>query len=155
MRYFEDFTPGQVIDMGPRRVSEAEIVAFARRYDNQDFHTDAAAARLTPFGGIVASGWHTIALCMRMMADGYLHDAASLGSPGVDEVRWLKPVRPGDELRYRAVVRETVPSRGKADRGVVHVAFTLSNQRGEKVMTMKAMQMFGRRPALPARPLSQ
>jgi acyl dehydratase len=155
MRYFEDFTPGQVIDMGPRRVSEAEIVAFARRYDNQDFHTDAAAARLTPFGGIVASGWHTIALCMRMMADGYLHDAASLGSPGVDEVRWLKPVRPGDELRYRAVVREAVPSRSKDDRGIVRVDFTLSNQRGEKVMTMKAMQMFGRRPARPARPLSQ
>ena len=75
MRYFEDFTPGQVIDMGPCRVSEAEIIAFARRYDNQDFHTDPAAARLTPFGGIVASGWHTIALCMRMMADGYLRDA--------------------------------------------------------------------------------
>ena len=147
MRYFEDFAPGQAFDMGPCRVSEAEIIAFARRYDNQDFHTDPAAAKRSAFGGIVASGWHTIALCMRMMADGYLRGSASLGSPGVDEVRWLKPVRPGDELRYRAVVREVVPSRSRNDRGIAHVDFTLSNQKGETVMTMKAMQMFGRRPA--------
>jgi acyl dehydratase len=146
MRYFEDFTPGQVFDMGPRRVSEDEIVAFASRYDNQDFHTDPEAAKRSAFGGIVASGWHTIALCMRMMADGYLRGAASQGSPGVDEVRWLVPVRPGDELRYRGAVREAVPSRSRDDRGIVHFDFTLTNQRGERVLTMKAMQMFARRP---------
>ncbi len=146
MRYFEDFTPGQVIDMGPCRVSEADIVAFARRYDDQGFHTDPEAARKTAFGGIVASGWHTIALCMRMMVDGYLHDAASLGSPGVDEVRWRVPVRPDDELRFRAVVAKAVPSQSKADRGIVHFDFTLRNQSNQAVMTMKAMQMFVRRP---------
>jgi acyl dehydratase len=146
VRYLEDFSPGQILEAGPRPVSADEIIAFARQFDPQDFYLDAAAAKKSDFGGLVASGWHTIAMCMRLIFDGQLHDTASLGSPGIDEVRWVKPVRPGDALRLRVHVREVTPSRSKPDRGVIRAEFALRNQRDETVLTMKGVQMFHRRP---------
>jgi acyl dehydratase len=128
-------------------VTREEIVAFAREFDPQPFHVDEAAAAGTIYGGLIASGWHTIALYMRLMWDSYLKDTASLGSPGVDEVRWLKPVRPGDTLRARFTVLDAVPSRSKPDRGIVRSLSEVFNQHGEVVMTLRGLGMFGRRPA--------
>jgi acyl dehydratase len=145
--YLDDFTVGQVIEMGPRLVTEEEIVEFAREFDPQPFHTDRAAAAQSPFGGIVASGWHTIAICMRLMVDGYIGRAASMGSPGVDSARWLKPVRPGDSLTLRTQVQEIKPSRSKPDRGILRTEWNLVNQHGETVMTMIGMGMYRRRAA--------
>jgi len=147
MLYFEDFPPGDVRESPARTVTREEILAFAREFDPQPFHTDEAAARQTIYGGLIASGWHTIALYMRMMWDSYLKDTASLGSPGVDEVRWLKPVRPGDTLRARFTVLEAVPSRSKPDRGLVRSLSEVFNQHGEVVMTLRGLGLFGRRPA--------
>ena len=127
-------------------MSRDEIVAFAREFDPQPFHLDEAAAARTIFGGLLASGWHTGSILMRLMWDTFLRDAASLGSPGVDEIRWLQPVRPGDTLRARFTVVEAVPSRSKPDRGVVRSLSEVLNQRGEVVMTVRGMGMFSRRP---------
>ena len=104
MRYFEDFSVGDVTELGPVSMSEAEIVEFAARFDPQPFHVDAAAAKASPFGGLIASGWHTTALFMGMFVRGVLLDSASLGSPGVEEIRWTAPVRPGDLLTARSTV---------------------------------------------------
>lgn len=147
MRYFEDFTPGDVIELGSRSVSRDEIVAFARQFDPQPFHTDEEAAKRSIYGGLLASGWHTAALSMRILYDGLLHDLASMGSPGVDELRWLKPVRPGDTLSARMTVLETAPSRSKPDRGVVRSLSEIRNQHGEVVMTLRGLSLLGRRPA--------
>jgi acyl dehydratase len=146
MLYFEDFPPGDVRESPGRTVTREEIVAFAREFDPQPFHTDEAAAAQTIYGGLIASGWHTIAIYMRLMWDAYLKDTASLGSPGVDEVRWLKPVRPGDTLRVRFTVLEALPSRSKPDRGIVRSLSEVFNQHGEVVMTLRGLGMFGRRP---------
>jgi acyl dehydratase len=145
--YFEDFPPGDVRESPARTVTREEMLAFARQFDPQPFHTDEAAARQTIYGGLIASGWHTIAIYMRLMWDSYLKDTASLGSPGVDEVRWLKPVRPGDTLRARFTVLEAVPSRSKPDRGLVRSLSEVFNQHGEVVMTLRGLGLFGRRPA--------
>lgn len=118
-RYFEDYVPGVTHDCGSVEVTGAEILDFARRYDPQEFHVDAAAAADGPFGGLIASGWHTASLMMRLYAEHYLSAASSLGSPGVDELRWPRPVRPGAVLRLRATVTEARRSRTKLDRGVV------------------------------------
>jgi acyl dehydratase len=128
-------------------VTRDEIVAFAREFDPQPFHIDEAAAAHTIYKGLIASGWHTIAIYMRLMWDSYLKDTMSLGSPGVDEVRWLKPVRPGDTLRARFTVLEAAPSRSKPDRGIVRSLSEVFNQHGEVVMTLRGLGMFGRRPA--------
>lgn len=144
--YFEDFEVGQAVDLGSCSVTEEEILAFARQFDPQPFHVDRAAAEASHFGGIVASGWHTCALLMRRIVDGLLLRSASHGSPGVDEIRWLKPVRPGDTLRMQMKVLELVPSRSRADRGVVRGEYEAFNQHGERVLTMKTLGMFGRRP---------
>jgi len=147
MLYFEDFPPGDVRESPARTVTRDEIVAFAREFDPQPFHIDETAAKATIYEGLIASGWHTIAIYMRLMWDSYLKDTASLGSPGVDEVRWLKPVRPGDTLRARFTVLEAVPSRSKPDRGIVRSLSEVFNQHGEVVMTLRGLGMFGRRPA--------
>ena len=118
-RYFEDYSPGVTYDCGSVTVSEAEIVEFARRYDPQDFHVDPVAAADGPFGGLIASGWHTASLMMRLYAGHYLSTVSSLGSPGVDELRWPRPVRPNAVLRLRATVTEARRSRSKPDRGLV------------------------------------
>jgi len=128
-------------------VDEREIVAFARRYDPQLFHVDPEAAERSAFGGLVASGWHTTAMMMRMLVDHFLSPASSLGSPGVDEIRWLLPVRPGDVLSLRATVAEARPSRRRPDRGTVHARVETVNQDGRVVMTVNLMFLARRREA--------
>src|SRR5262245_35560075 len=145
--YFEDFPPGDVRESPARTVTREDILAFAREFDPQPFHADEAAAAKTIYGGLIASGWHTIAIYMRLMWESYLKDTASLGSPGVDEVRWLKPVRPGDTLRARFTVLEAVPSRSKPDRGIIRSLSQVFNQHGEVVMTLRGLGLFARRPA--------
>jgi acyl dehydratase len=145
-RYFEDFAPGDVIDLGQRRITKDEIIAFARQFDPQYFHTDEEAAKESIYGGLLASGWHTGSLTMRMLCDSLVKDLASMGSPGVDELRWLKPVRPGDTLSGTWTVLEAVPSRSKPDRGIVHALTEVRNQHGEVVLTMKGMSLIARRP---------
>jgi acyl dehydratase len=140
-RYYEDYAEGAVFEGGPISVDEAEVLAFARRYDPQPFHVDAVAATRSMYGGIIASGWHTAAMTMRVLVDGYLSSVASLGSPGVDELRWILPVRPGDTLRVRITVIEARRSRSKPDRGIVRTLIETRNQRDELVFSMKAMNL--------------
>jgi len=145
--YFEDLPAGDVRESPPRTITREEMLAFARQYDPQPFHLDEDAARTTIYGGLIASGWLTVAVMMRLLWDTLLKDAVSLGSPGADEVRWLKPVRPGDTLRARFMVVEAIPSRSKPDRGVVKTLTEVRNQHGEVVMTMRGLGLFGRRGA--------
>ena len=146
MRYFEDYLPGTTRDCGSVSVSEAEIVTFAKQFDPQPFHVDPAAAAHGPFGGLVASGWHTAALVMRQLVDHYLSAEASLGSPGLDELRWLDPVRPGDTLRVRATVLETRRSQSKPDRGIMRTVIEAVNQDGRTVMRAIATNFLRVRP---------
>ncbi|MBM4327228.1 MAG: MaoC family dehydratase [Deltaproteobacteria bacterium] len=138
-RYFEDYLAGEVHECGPIVVEEAEVIAFAKRFDPQPFHTDPEAAKESIYGGLIASGWHTACLMMRLVVDHYLSRVASLGSPGVDELRWLKPVYPGDELSARVTILEATRSRSKPDRGIIRSYIEVLNQRGEAVMTMKGV----------------
>jgi len=140
-RCFEDYVPGETHELGSVTVDEAEVVAFARRYDPQTFHVDKAAAEHSAFGGLIASGWHTASMVMRLMVDSFLPGDAGLGSPGVDEVRWLRPVRPGDTLRVRATVLSARRSASKPDRGIVVAEFSARNQHGETAMTFKGMTL--------------
>lgn len=144
--YFEDFTPGQEIDLGTRTVSEAEIIDFATRFDPQPFHVDPAAAAASIYGGVIASGWHTCSMMMRMVVDGLMHAASSMGSPGLDKVRWLLPVRAGDTLRVRYLTTAVKASASRPDRGVVWSRWIATNQHGDEVCIIEGMGMFGRRP---------
>jgi acyl dehydratase len=132
---------------GPITVSEAEILEFARRYDPQAMHTDPAAAARGHFGGLIASGWHTAALMMRLFATHFLSPVSSLASPGIDELRWLAPVRPGDALTLRVTVVEARRSRSKPDQGIVRSLGEVSNQKGEVVMTLKPISFIRCRPS--------
>jgi acyl dehydratase len=138
-RYFEDYNTGSVYEFGSITVHQEEIIAFARRYDPQVFHIDPVAAKSSAYGGLIASGWHTGAVMMRLFVDHYLSHAASLGSPGVHDLRWIKPLRPGDELRIRVTVRETKRSKSKPDRGVVRSFIEVLNQNREVIMTVEAV----------------
>jgi len=140
-RHFEDYRNGSVFECGSITVDQAEMIAFAERYDPQDFHTDAAAAARSVYGGLIASGWHTAAMTMRLLVARYLSSSASLGSPGIDELRWLRPVRPADTLSVRVTVLDARRSRSKPDRGVVRALIEASNQRGELVMSLKAINL--------------
>ena len=122
------------------------MVTFAKRFDPQSFHSDPEAAKLTPFGGLIASGWHTCGLMMRLYVEHYLTHVASLASPGIDELRWLKPVRAGDVLSVRVTVLKAVPSKSKPDRGVVTSFIEVFNQADEAVMTMKVVNIIAPRP---------
>jgi acyl dehydratase len=144
--YFEDFIPGKVIELGIRTVSEEEIINFATQFDPQSFHVDKEAAAHSIFGGVIASGWHTCSMIMRMVVDGFLKNSSSMGSPGVDEIRWILPVRPGDTLTITAETLESRPSTSKPDRGVLITMWRATNQEGKLVCTIKGMGMFGRRP---------
>jgi acyl dehydratase len=145
VRYFEDFREGESVDLGSITVGEQEIVEFASRYDPQPFHVDPAAASETPFGGLIASGWHTAALYMSLFVRGLLLDAASLGSPGVEDLRWRAPVRPGDTLHGRATIVSTRPSQTNPGRGTVIAEHEVRNQDGTVVMTMRARGFFAKR----------
>lgn len=144
--YWEDLPAGTVFEFGPREVTRDEIIAFARQFDPQWFHIDEAAAKHSIYGGLIASGWQTCAIMMRMIYDGFLLRAACLGSPGVDNLRWLKPVRPGDVLRVRMTIVEARPSRSKPDRGTVKLNWEVFNQNDEPVMTIDGVQIYRRRP---------
>jgi acyl dehydratase len=146
-RWFEDYVPGSVYEFGHATLSETEIVAFARHYDPQPIHTEPAWSATGPFGGLIASGAHTIAVCMRLYVDHYISHSASLASPGLDEIRWPLPVRPGDRLRIRVTVAQARASRSKPDRGLVHSAVEALNQDDEVVMSFTAMNFFARRPS--------
>ena len=144
--YFDDFVPGQEIELGSRSVTEEEIIAFATQFDPQPFHIDKEAAAQSIYGGVIASGWHTCAMMMRIVLDGMGCEEASMGSPGLDGVRWLQPVRAGDTLQVRYVTKEVKPSTSKPDRGVVKSTWVATNQKGEPVCTIDGMAMFRRRP---------
>jgi len=146
-RYFDDFAVGDAISLGSHHFTEDEIIVFAKQFDPQPFHIDQNAAKRSIFGGIIASGWHTCSVMMRLLVDGLVADAASLGSPGVDEVRWVKPVRAGDTISVMLTVFDVKASTSKSDRGVVWIDWRATNQHGELVATIKSMGMFMRRPA--------
>ena len=143
--YWEDFYPGKMIEIGGYSLSEDEIIEFAKKYDPQPFHTDKDKAAQSYYGGLIASGWQTASLCMRMLCDLYLLESASLGSPGVDELRWVKPVRPGDTLHLKSTVLETRASASRPDMGTVRSRSEIYNQHGELVMHMSGVGMFRRR----------
>lgn len=140
-RYFEDYRVGMVSKFGEVTVTAEEIVEFARRYDPQEMHIDPVAAAHGAFGGLIASGWHTGSMMMRLFAEHYLSKVAGLASPGIDELRWVRPVRPGDRLRVRVTVLEANRSRSKPDRGMVRSLVEVLNQNDEVVMSMKPMNL--------------
>jgi len=145
MRYLEDFSEGQVFELGEETIREQEILEFGRRFDAQPFHVDPEAARSSIYGGLIASGWHTGSLFMGMLVRGLLYDVASLGAGGLDELRWLKPVRPGDTLRGRLTVLGKRPSSKHRDRGLLNCVGELFNQRGERVLMIRWSAMIARR----------
>jgi len=146
-RYWDDYEVGQTFDLGSTSFTADEIVDFARQYDPQSFHVDAAAARQSMFGSLIASGWHVTAKLMRLFVDNYVDQRTALGSPGVDEVRWLKPVRPGDTLNASVECAGKVPSKSRPEMGIVHEQWRATNQKGELVMTLKGTNMVRRRPS--------
>jgi acyl dehydratase len=141
-RFFEDYPVGETASFGEYAITEEEVVAFAGRYDPQPFHLDAAAAQGSIYGGLIASGWMTASVAMRMMVDHYISPLASMGSPGIDELRWVKPVRPGDRLRMRVTVMDARRSQSKPDRGMVNFLQEVQNQNDETVMTLKGWGMY-------------
>ena len=144
--YLDDFTEGSIFETEGKTVSEAEILEFAFKYDPQSFHMDVEAAKEGPFGGLIASGIQTMAIGLRLLLQAQVFaPGASMGSPGMDELRWLKPVRPGDTLRMRGEVLEVKPSRSKPDRGILRYSMTIFNQYGEDVMSMVGIQIIKRR----------
>lgn len=144
-RALEDFREGECIALPEYAVTEEEIVEFARRYDPQYFHTDPEAARDSQFGGLIGSGWMTTAIFMRMQCEAFILGSTCIAAPGVEDIRWLKPVRPGDVLAGEVRIREVRPSRSKPDRGAVFADAVVVNQTGEEVMTLRTTAIFGRR----------
>lgn len=147
--YWEDFQIGHVAEFGDKLVTEEEIIRFAREFDPQPFHLDSEAAKKSLFGGLCASGWHTCAMTMRMVCDEYLLRSASLGSPGLENLRWIKPVRPGDRLRVRFVVLDARPSSSRPTVGLIRTRWEVMNQNNEEVMQIESNAMFARRPPTP------
>ena len=143
--HWEDFILGSVVELGSRQVTREEIIAFAAEFDPQPMHMDEEFARSTMLGGLAASGWHTCAMAMRLIVDGFMGQSDSIGSPGIDEVRWLKPVRPGDTITLRRTVLDTRPLRSRPEWGLVRFRFELVNQAGEVVMIQENVNLFGRR----------
>jgi acyl dehydratase len=144
-RFFEDYVAGSVYEFGTVKVEENEIIEFARRYDPQPFHTDPVAARATQFGGVIASGWHTAGMAMKLLVENYIPHGSSLGSPGVDELRWHSPVRAGDILSVRVTIVETKPSESKPDRGLLRSFVEVLNQRRAVVTSWRGMAVLLRR----------
>jgi len=146
LRYWDDMKAGEVFELGSHTMDKERMLSFAREFDPQPFHTDEEAAKASIWGGLIASGWHTGSTLMRLFYDGFLKDAASLGSPGIDDLRWVKPVRPGDTLTGRLTIVEVTPSRSRPDRGIIRSTMELRNQRDEVVMTTSGVNFFSRRP---------
>ena len=147
LRYFEDYALGATYECGSVSIDEASIVKFAKEFDPQPFHVDPVAAAAGPFGGLIASGWHTAALAMRLLVDNYLSAEASLGGAGADEIRWPYPVRPGDTLRVRATVVESRQSGSKPDRGIIKTLIETTNSDSRIVMRCTAINFLRVRPA--------
>ncbi|WP_428697981.1 MaoC family dehydratase [Stappia sp.] len=145
MRYFEDFRPGDTIPLGSKTVSREEVISFAAEFDPQPFHLDEAAGAASLLGGLAASGWHTIAMLMRLMCDNLLLNSSGKGSPGVEEVRWMRPVRPGDTLSASAEVVSARVLNSRPELGMVDFLFTLADQTGVTVMTQRNKILFARR----------
>jgi acyl dehydratase len=145
-RYFEDFHAGEVIDVGSVTVTEAEIIAFARQYDPQPMHIDPSAAATTMYGGLIASGWHTVSLFMRLVVDAVIASSSSLGSPGVEELRWPLPVRPGDTLWGSMHMLETRVSKSRPEMGLVRWRGEVRNQQDQLVLSVIGTNFFSRRP---------
>lgn len=145
MRYLDDFSEGQVFELGETSLGEQEILEFARKFDAQPFHVDPEAARRSLYGGLIASGWHTASTYMGLLVRGLLHEVASLGAAGIDELRWEKPVRPLDVLRGRLSVRGVRPSTRHPERGLIDCLGELFNQRGERVLLVRWSAMVARR----------
>jgi acyl dehydratase len=143
--YWEDLQPGQVLDLGSITPTREEIIAFATQFDPQPFHLDDQAAKASVFGGLCASGWHTCAMAMRLMVTNFLQTAASLGSPGLENVKWLKPVFPGDTLRLQHRILESRPMSKRPDVGLVRTHWEMFNQHGDQVLHMEGWGMFRRR----------
>jgi acyl dehydratase len=146
MIWWEDFKVGERSEMGSHSFGAEEIMAFAKQFDPQPFHIDPQAARESAFGGLIASGWHTCAVGMRLMVEQYIGRTVSLGSPGIENIRWLKPVRAGDTLTYVRTVTESRASTSRAGVGLVKHRWEALNQAGETVLTMEGWGMYGRRP---------
>ena len=151
-RWFEDFLPGAVCEVGHTAVTAPEIIDFARRFDPQPMHVDPQAAAHGHFGGLIASGWHTASMMMRLLVDHFLPGHASIASPGIDELRWTHPVRPGDMLRLRVTILDAIPSRSKPDRGMIRTLIEVLNQNDDVVMSLKAMNLLRCRPVVVAAP---
>lgn len=147
MQYFEDIQPGAVRDFGSRTINEAEIIAFARQFDPQPFHIDPEAAKASQFGGLIASGWHTAALVMRMLVDAAEEIEAGLGSPGFDDLAWLKPVRPGDTIRCRMTCIDKTPSRSRPGIGSARFLIEVFNQHDDLVLRFTSIGIMRFRPA--------
>jgi len=147
LRYFEDYAPGSTHECGAVSIDEASIITFGKEFDPQPFHVDPEAAALGPFGGLIASGWHTAALSMRLLVENYLSEESSLGGAGADEIRWPYPVRPGDTLRVRATVVESRRSLSRPDRGIIKTLAETVNQDGQTVMRCTAINFLRVRPA--------
>ncbi|MEM8950583.1 MAG: MaoC family dehydratase [Pseudomonadota bacterium] len=143
--FLDDLEAGQVYRLGSETISEKEIIAFAERYDPQPFHIDPEAAAGTIYGGVIASGWQTACIFMRLFVDGLLNRCAAMGSPGLDNLRWLRPVRPGDELEATVEVLETRPSRSKPDRGLAKLRCSVADKSGDEVLTFVANVLFQKR----------
>ncbi|MCI0547872.1 MAG: MaoC family dehydratase [Candidatus Rokubacteria bacterium] len=149
LAYFEDVVVGETRRFGSYRVTAEEIVEFARQFDPQPFHLDEEAARPTMFGGLIASGWHTAAMLIRMVADHAIPGTASAGALGFDDLQWRVPVRPGDVLSVESVIRERAVSRRRSDRGTVKIEWRVLNQRDEVVMSLVSLVIYRRRPPPP------
>ena len=149
--WYDDHDVGHVFEFGEVTMVKEEIIGFARKYDPQPFHVDDEAAAASVYGGIIASGWHTVCACMRLIVDNMMgSESGSIGSPGLSEVSWPKPVRPGDTLRLRGEILEKIPSKSKPDRGFWRVRFVALNQDDEEVAVMVPLQYFLKRPSVPA-----
>ncbi|MGE0154170.1 MAG: MaoC family dehydratase [Reyranellaceae bacterium] len=147
LRYWEDYELGAVYELGSKTMTKEEIVEFAAKYDPQPFHLDEEAAKKSLFGGLAASGWHTCSAVMRLLVDNYICRETSMGSPGLDEIRWLKPVLAGDTISARIRILDKKPSRSRPEMGSISNQYEVHNQKGELVMTMKGVGLFRRRPA--------
>jgi len=146
-RYFEDLHAGEVFQLGTYHVTQDAIIAFAQEFDPQYFHTDPEAAKRSVFGGVVASGWHTCGIYMRLLVEGLLRNTSVMASPGIEDIRWPIPVRPDDILTARLTILETAPSRSRPDRGKVKHFGELINHKEQLVMSLRVTNILGRRPA--------